>query len=276
VSLAIVTATTNAMRAGRCIESWLGNAKTDPTLVVVENGTEAHPYRGVVPAFRAGVDRILDATDAEILCCFHDDLEIREPGWDLKVQRLFDRRPACGLAGFGGALALGASTLYTDPYAPVQLARAHFRSNLVDAETHGIRSLITEPVVCLDGFSQIGRRAFFEGWVEGQAFEVVEADGPVQHPRPWTFLETLGVVHHFYDGMLGCLARRLGWEAWYLPVSCRHYGGQTAVGDPGYQAWAEARIKGGDRGFWEAAHRIGYDEFRDVLPLRLPADPDQG
>ena len=68
---------------------------------------------------------------------------------------------------------------------------------------------------------------------------------------------------------LGCLAARYGWETWYLPIACTHYGGRTAVGDPGYPAWAPPQVEGGDQGFWAHAHRTGYDAFRDVLPLRV-------
>jgi len=39
----------------------------------------------------------------------------------------------------------------------MQLARQDFRSNLREAELHGIRSLKAERVICHDGFSLIGR-----------------------------------------------------------------------------------------------------------------------
>ena len=270
--LAIVTATTNVARAASCIASWHGLAH-DPhlhkwTLIVENGGREDRPYLGTVPAFRLGIDELLHA-GADVICAFHDDLRITETGWDTRVLRLFDQHPACGLAGFGGALGLGSDDLYHAPYQPMQLARQGFRSNLINAEDHGVRSLVTERVVCLDGFSQIGRREFWEG---STRHDVTDRDYTLRGatvPRPWTLLEDLGVVHHFYDGMLGCLAKRYGWETWYLPVSCIHYGGQTAVGDPGYQEWAKSKTAGGDHGFWEAAHRIGYEEFRDVLPLRV-------
>ncbi|HEY9015251.1 MAG TPA: hypothetical protein VIM84_09335, partial [Gemmatimonadales bacterium] len=92
-------------------------------------------------------------------------------------------------------------------------------------------------------------------------------------PRPqgnlFAEMASWGVTHHFYDGMLGALAARLDWEVWFLPVRCRHFGGQTAVGDAGYAEWAKTQHPDGDQGFWQDAHRIGYDRFRDVLPLRV-------
>ena len=223
-------------------------------------------YLGSVGAFRLGVDHVLEQWQgAEVIACLHDDLELHDPHWGEQVLRHFDRQPACGLAGFGGALGLGDDDLYKKPYDPMQLARRHFRSNLTNAEAHGVRSLLPERVACLDGFSQIGRREFWAGrepvTVLGASFRGA--------PRPWTTLQDLGFIHHFYDGALGCLAARYGWETWYLPIACTHYGGRTAVGDPGYQDWAKTQCEGGDHGFWKSAHRIGYDHFRDVLPLRV-------
>lgn len=264
--LAIVTATTDLHRAADCIASWLGNSVTEPKVYPLVNGPGSeHDYLGSVPAFRRAVDRVLRETEAPIIACLHDDFRIDEVGWDEKVIRHFDRYSRCGLAGFGGAVGLGDIDLYQKPYDPMQLARVGFRSNLDDAESHGLRSLLSEPVACLDGFSQIGRRAFFEGYrFQGHALVRYNQDD-----GPWQVLETLGFMHHFYDGALGCLAKRYGWQTWYLPVRGHHFGGRTAVGDQGYANWAKTQVSGGDQGFWEAAHRTGYESFRNELPIRL-------
>jgi hypothetical protein len=281
--LVIVTATTNPARALSCFRSW-GDA---PIVAVANNCDPFSPpfpwlgaapiswlssatYLGTVPAFRRGVDFALAHTDAEVIACLHDDVELFAGDWAERVLRHFDRQPACGLAGFGGAIGLGDSAIYQKPYDPMQLARVGFRSNMRDAELHGVRSLLTEQVACLDGFSQIGRREFWEGALADGHDDDRSVDFDNSGlARPWTALEALGVMHHFYDGMLGCLAKRYGWETWYLPSGCHHYGGRTAVGDQNYQAWAKTQCEGGDHGFWEAAHRIGYEQFRDVLPLRV-------
>jgi hypothetical protein len=284
MKLAIVTASTDLVRAEPCLRSWMETATTKPYLFVELNGqiqptpgifraqmdavcplqanVQAHTeYLGTVKAFLAGTSRAL-GTDADIIACLHDDLLISEPGWDDKVLEHFRRHPHTGLLGFGGAIGLGDDDLYRKPYAPVQLARKGFRSNMQNAEAHGLRSTLAEQVACLDGFSQIGRRAFWEG-LEAPNHERL-ARWPV-----WQQLDTLGVVHHAYDAMLGCLAARAGWDVWYLPVACHHLGGQTAVGDPAYQAWAKTQAPGGDEGFWEHAHAICYKEFRSELPIRV-------
>lgn len=283
MKLAIVTATTDPARARDCIASWrlregdrfigVVNSNRLPTFTpsdapgkmsldwIVNEG-----YLGTVPAFRLGVDYALEQTDAEIIACLHDDLIINDDDWAAKVSRYFIINPQLGLCGFGGALRLGHDQMYKRPYDPQSLARHNFRSNLVDAEAHGIRSLLAERVVCLDGFSQIGSRKFWGGHRRnGGSLRPSNHQGE----RPWTMLESLGLVHHIYDGALGCLAARYGWETWYVPVRCRHLGGQTAVGDPGYADWAATQVAEGDQGFWREGHRLVYDEFRDVLPLSV-------
>lgn len=262
MKLAIVTATTNPERAERCVESWRRTAMGDYKLFAIYNGFGEYPYLGTVPAFRKGVDDALQA-GADVIACLHDDFEIHDQGWNVRVLRHFERHEKCGLLGFGGAIGLADTDIYQKPYAPMQLARIGFRSNLVDAEVHGMRSLLPEPVACLDGFSQIGRREFWDGQIRP------EGDRSGYLTRPWKYLEDLGMVHHFYDGALGCLARRQGWETWYLPIRGRHLGGQTAVGDAGYQEWAKTQTPGGDHGFWETAHQKAYEAFRDVLPIRV-------
>jgi hypothetical protein len=282
MKICVVTASTDPERARPCIRSWGGHlfvgvvngrpwqpqekAEGEPQGALVRSWLLEPSYLGTVPAFRVGVDYALSETDADIIALLHDDVEILDEQWAEKVLRHFERTPVCGLLGFGGAIGLGSDDLYQTKYDPMQLARIGFRSNLVDAEVHGSRSLLAERVACLDGFSQIGRRAFWEGW----GYNRHQADGHADPQyRPLTYLEDHGLVHHLYDSLLGAIAARGGWETWFLPIRCRHLGGQTAVGDRGYQAWAMQQIPGGDHGFWEQSHKRGYELFRDVLPLRV-------
>jgi hypothetical protein len=267
MKLAVVTASTDLVRATPCLRSWMETATTKPELFVELNGkatyapedfspmdrlianVEVHAgYLGTVKAFLAGTKRALE-TDAEIICSFHDDLIINEPGWDDKTLEFFRRHPGAGLVGFGGAIGLADDDIGRKPFAPVQLARKGFRSNLVDAEVHGLRSTLAERVACLDAFSMIFRRDFAA--------------------TAWADMDRLGIVHHFQDGAAACLAARAGLDVWYLPVACQHLGGRTAVGDAGYQTWAKAQIDGGDQGFWQKSHEVAWQEFKNELPIRV-------
>lgn len=268
MKLSIVTASTNLERAAPCLQSWQEYCLEGPDLYVVLNGKlpastkavaeslglravtmlVAADYLGTVKAFKVGTDQAL-LEGADIVACLHDDLLIQEQGWDQKVIGHFEKHPACGLLGFGGAVGLGDSDIYQKPYAPQQLARIGFRSNMQDAELHGIRSTLAEKVACLDSFSMIFRKELAA--------------------ITWKWMDDHAVVHHFHDGIAGCLAARHRWDTWYLPVACHHLGGRTAVGDQGYQAWAKQQNGVGDQEFWRRSHEIGYNEFRDVLPLRV-------
>lgn len=289
--LAIVSATLDYPRMEGCFRSWVematgtleiylvaqGHTERDWECFAHIGGTKVYGYHhrqilGVVPAFALGVQRALQ-DGAEIIACFHDDLLIEQEGWDQQVINLFRACPRAGLCGFGGATGLGHDQLYDVPYHPMSLARQHFGSNMRDAELHGVRWEAAQPVACLDGFSQIGTCAFWQGRPQHRG------EDPAGNTINNLFaqMQHLGVIHHFYDGMLGCFAKRLGYQVWYLPIACHHSGGATAVGDKRYQKWANAQpitrdsrghMAGGDQGFWLKAHQVGYDEFKDVLPIR--------
>jgi hypothetical protein len=274
MKMVIVTASSSLLRAKKCLQSWRETAPDAPIFVVRNGGNAAEvvtirdmscvssrEYLGSVPAFALGVQKAMQLhPDADVIACLHDDLEILEQGWDQKVLEHFATHPHTGLAGFFGASGIGDADIYRTPYSPWQLARNGCRSNIEGAEAHGVRSGEPSRVAVLDGFSLIGRASFFNGLRFGSS----EATIPI-----WQQLVNLGLVHHIYDGALGMLAARLGWETWFLPIRCMHYGGRTAVADAGYNEWAQKKVEGGDQGFWNAGHKIVYEAFRDVLPLRV-------
>jgi hypothetical protein len=265
MALGVVTATVDRARAEPCLASWAQHAAGSYPLILV--GHE-DVYIGPVAAMCLGVERMLrEHPDCEVIACFHDDLVIFDHGWDREVLDCFAQHPAVGLVSFGGADALGDASLYQAPYHPDRLQVAGYRSNTSDAEAFGERQLEAGPIVSPASFALVGRRAFWAGFWEAEWRTRLSRRKLL--PRPWTFLDERGIVDHFYAQGLGCLARRGGWGLWYLPIRCRHLRGLTTDQDPGYQAWANDEIEGGDRGIWEAAHRIGWEQFKDVLPLQL-------
>jgi hypothetical protein len=286
----IVTATAGAEKALDCIHSWGDHrAVTDTALVCVCQKTglvgrmvesvnviaTTLDYLGPVPAFKLGVDLALQITAPDgVIACLHDDLLIEEDQWDAKVMAYFNQHPEVGLLGFGGGTGLGSDDIYKVPYSPMQLARQDFVSNMRDAEAHGRRVTVPTRVACLDGFSQIGRCAYWRG-------DYTRGSKILHHQAPLRLLEEKGVIHHAYDSFLGAYADQIGWQVYMLPIACHHFGGQTAVGDAGYQAWANQQQPsgvatwnqigqiGGDPWFWQDAHRQVYDLLRGVLPLRF-------
>jgi GT2 family glycosyltransferase len=189
---------------------------------------------------------VQDGTPAEgdILVYIHDDVEIRETGWDQRVRRRFEVSPASGLVTFGGAKRLGSSDIYRTSYAMHQLARGTFLSNMGNAEAHGARTTTEQPIATPDGFSMAIRRSLLDrigGWS--------------WYPFP----------HHNYDNAIACQVRRHGYESWLVPVACEHFGGRTATVGV-YQDFAQ-REWGGDSKVHADSHVWLYNEFRDVLPL---------
>ncbi len=289
----IVTATAGAPIAATCLQSWhdlrglegcggvlVGQGADKRYSIDVDSNEDdwvtsitLPNYLGPVPAFKLGMDLALQITHPDgIIACLHDDLEILEPNWDAKIMAYFNQHPEVGLLGFGGGRGLGSDDIYKSPYDPMQLARQDFVSNMIDAESHGRRVETPTPVACLDGFSQVGRVKFWRGQRGGVQHSPEFA---VTAQAPLAQLERRGVIHHAYDSFLGAWAHRLGWKVTMLPISCRHYGGQTAVGDAGYAEWARSKtgngaIDGatGDEMFWRFSHQVVYDLLRGVLPLR--------
>lgn len=201
-------------------------------------------YLGTVPAFALATGRVAGGS---IVACLHDDLQFLERAWDEQLRDILsDRR--VGLAGFGGAYRVGVEGMYSRPFDPMTLARHDFISNMRDAEAHGARIHDPRQVAVLDGFSQCFTP-------EVSAYEY------------FSYLDQLGIIHHAYDVALGCMMKRANLETWYVPVSCHHAGGRTAVADPGYQEWAKTQCPAGDQGIWWHAHRSVYDEFGDCLPF---------
>jgi len=196
-----------------------------------------------------------DASDSDVLVYIHDDFLIQEKGWDTRVLAAFQHDERLGLAGFGGSTGLGRPGLYKAPYAWQQVCRTDFWSNMRDAETHGQRTTTERPIVYTDGQSMLVRRALLDQ-VNGWSW--------------WPFT----IVHHGYDYGLACMARRHGWNGLLIPIACEHKtnanGGIGAVTRDSEIYAQLANSFGGDNEVFARAHRFVYDNFRDVLPLRLP------
>jgi hypothetical protein len=228
MKMAIITAHAGADTLSECLLSWSRNSAARGALVL--DGTA-----GILSAYQRAVK---GCEDSDILAYLHDDCRIDDPGWVGKVAReFFD--PQVGLVGFGGALEHGTAGLYRDPYDYRQLGRAHFLSNMEDAEVHGKRFTGSCDVAVLDGFALIVRRKILEkmgGW-------------PLDTP----------INYSLYDYLLSCETHRQGYRIRLVGVACKHYGGRTSVALGRAAGQGEAH---------ELAHRWLYDNYRDVLPWR--------
>lgn len=185
--------------------------------------------------------------DREILMYLHDDVECFEPGWVDRVLKEFED-PSVGVVGFGGGLGHGHPDIYKVPYQLQQLARFDYRSNTRDAEVHGVREKAACDVAVLDGFALGVRRSLLErcgGWL-------------VYDLPPM----------HCYDYYICLMAHRYKYRVRMLGIDCQHYGGRTGTSSA-YNEWCKTTKWGSDLEMHIAGHQTLYDNFRDVLPVRV-------
>src|SRR6266566_625811 len=222
------------------IPSVMSNATTDPKVYIKYNTSGSNA--GVVGSY----EELYKQANENILFYCHDDVEVKEKGWDERIIWEFDD-PKVGVCGFGGALNHGSEDIYKTPYRLTQLARSQYLSNTDDAETHGERFTGSRAVAVVDGFAIAVRRNLLErcgGW----------------HPEVWP-------PHHLYDYVICAQAHRFGYRVHCVGIRCHHHGGRTAT-STAYQEWAKTTKWGSDIEMHEKGHRLFYSEFRDVLPWR--------
>lgn len=271
--LSIVTAVCGAIEIA---EQWFretaANCVTGPEVIVVANGCtpeevqrlqvvigvrlrqnlggglieHAEPL-GSTKAFNIG---LREAT-GDVVALLHNDLMVREQGWDAELLGLFQRVPEAGVVGFHGAQGLGAMDIYRTPYRLEQLARWNCWSNLEDWEVHGKRAERPLPVAVVDGMAVCARRADLEGW------------GGLD--------ESLG-PHHMYDNDICLTALAAGRVNYVLPVRARHLSGQTANFPRYNEAFAHL---GGDPGIHRTAHERFYEKWRGRLPVYVGQSPEE-
>lgn len=209
---------------------------------------------GVYPTFWEA----LKYTDADILAFFHTDLMIAEQGWDARVIKTFESIPKLGLIGFvgsneidsSGGRGVGTTSNFQD--------RAHVR-RLADgtekiwkgspAEAHGMRNEGFTFAAGVDGCAMIFRREVLEQIKQRPDFP----------------------VHHFYDRLLSCETRELGYDVGVLGIGCDHISGQTANTEADYgKEWAlahgltKAENENWDQVIYKEAERQWLSEYRDT------------
>ena len=184
------------------------------------------------------------STDATVIGYLHSDLYIHEHGWDTRVLDTFSD-PHVAVVGFVGATGLAHEDTFKIPYDFRQLARSGVWSNLTDWEVHGARETGTKSVAVIDSCTVFVRRELLArsgGW-------------PVdRYPN----------TSHCSDLWICCMARRHRLNVRLVGIAATHSSG--GKGEAGTK-WLDAR--GGDDQMHKRAHELIYDDFRDVLPIRI-------
>lgn len=204
----------------RCVASW-----QHPILII--------PGMDILPAYQLAYKM----THGEIIGHTHDDTICNDPNWVERVEAEF-ADPQVALVGFGGATGHGELDMYTrGKFEIPSMVRIDFRSNLIDAERHGLRLTGSMNAAVLDGFAFFVRRTFLHligGW-------------PLGTP----------ISYFMYMEWLSCMARRHRRKIRVVGVACEHLGGKTSGRNPNLHL------------DYEGEHRWLYENFRDVFPARI-------
>ncbi len=235
MTLALLVATMEEEVQGRLpgqVQSWKDNAigLGMDSIDVLWNTKENN--KGVVGSYQA----MYEETPEDVLVYAHDDVIMRELGWDVRLLREF-RDPSVGVVGFGGALVHGSPNLYKRPYYLPGLGRSGYLSNVDDAEVHGERFTGAADVAVLDGFVLAVRRSFLDRI--GGFQQLIDA----------------GIDFIGYDYMICGLAHRHGYRVRVVGCRCHHKGGGTST-----------KVNVDRQEEYDRAHRIIYEQMRDVLP----------
>jgi hypothetical protein len=188
---------------------------------------------------------LLNWHKSDIIVYLHDDLTIHDPGWLPNLLTPFVE-PNVVAVGFGGATALGNWDLHRKPWKLQNMARRGYRSNQMDAETHGERFTGFCRVAVLDAFCMAVRR----DWLLSQG------GWPVEH-----------LTHHCLDLWLACEAALDDKEIWMTGVSCSHSGGGSST-KPAYREakWLQGGTLESDH---ILPHKWLWSQYQSILPIEV-------
>ena len=238
-----------------------------PTLPLTEKGVfyfrvvRNQNNRGVYPLFWEALDH---TTSSDIVAVFHSDVFIAEKGWDKRVIEAFQGNEKLGLLGFIGSNEIdgsGGRGLGTMSNFQGNEYHGHHHTDASwgnwkgsPAEIHGRRETGIAKAAVVDGCVMIFRRSVLEQIK-------CRPDFP---------------PHHFYDRLLSCEVRELGYEVGVLGVACDHISGQTVNQEPNYhtmaEEWATAHGIAKHEGGWDStlyleAEHQWLNEYRDIKHL---------
>lgn len=254
MSIDVIIPSWNQKRAETMMDSLSAHAASPKnvfTYVVLVKPDAPPGEKLLLPMLLAGLKEIPNQP-SPITVFLHDDVELSEDKnrfWDVAILEALDD-PKVGLVGWGGATGLGHKDIYKTPYDPLQLARENYASAQEDWKEHGAYLGTPCEVAVLDGFCLAFRREAYE-----------EMGG-------WQKAIDLGLVFHHYDLWACLMMKRLGWKIMAVPVPCRHLGGRTST-TPEYQQLLKSVGYHDDLEVHSLGSRLIYDEFRDVLPVRV-------
>jgi hypothetical protein len=234
-------------------------------LIVIDNASD-EPFTGHNKIVRLekniGVYPIfweaLKHTDADVLAFFHSDLFVAEKGFDTRIIEAFKQMINLGLLGFigsnqidsSGGRGLGTTSNFQGSEYEMNGKIWHGSPALVHGKAYSGYS----KAAVVDGCAMIFRRTTLEDIKQRENFP----------------------PHHFYDRLLSCEVRELGYEVGVLGIACDHISGQTVNQESAYHRMANEWIKehmdgmltdSPDMIVYVEAERQWLEEYRDIKKL---------
>lgn len=237
--------------------------RIDPSIATVYR--KDAPY-GSYPCFWWG----LSAAQGDIIAFIHSDLIITEVGWDKRVLEEFKKNENLGLLGFigsneidiAGGRGLGTTSNFQGKtYTLKEDSKVQKIWEGSPASVHGAQNSGYTKAAVIDGCAMVFRKSVLERISQ-------RADFP---------------PHHFYDRLLSCEVREMGYEIGVLGIGCDHISGQTVNQEPKYHELARAWIaehmpvdltkpQSYDSLIYKEAERQWLTEYRDqkhLVPYRV-------
>lgn len=215
---------------------------------------------GVYPTFWKG----LEHSTGGVIAFLHSDLIVVEKGWDKRVIQAFKDNEKLGLLGFIGSNEIdrfggrgwgtisnfqGGTFMNSDGIG----IKTGWKGS--PASAHGKQDSGYSRAAVIDGCAMIFRRSVLEAIKQREDFP----------------------PHHFYDRLLSCETRELGYDVGVLGIACDHISGQTVNQESTYGemagAWALTHnihiVKDEQHINWDAtiyqeAERQWLNEYRDI------------
>lgn len=264
MTLGVVVLVHNQFDVAReCLRLLDLHTSPETPICVVDNGSSSVLSRASWIPARALVVRVAEnfgnypvfsrirPQNWDAIAYFHSDLMVDEPGWDQRVIEAMQAHDL-SLCGFVGSSEIdenggrGGGTV------------SNFQGALPNgspAEAHGKRVDHIMPAAVVDGCAMIFKRSMLEAIPHRPGFP----------------------PHHFYDRLLSCEVLERGGRVAVVGIACDHWGGRTAVLEPGWHAlcesWCQTRgivkpVEGGwELGLYREAERQFLSEYRDQKGL---------
>jgi GT2 family glycosyltransferase len=190
------------------------------------------------------LNQIWKNATGEIIFFLHNDTQVFEKDYDLKIKKTFENIPEAGIVGCYGAKGFCTQDIFQVPYQMGQLARNNNVSNcLMNKQVHGFRNLAVpyENIAVLDGFMMV---------IKKELIDKTDGFGKILF---W---------HHNQDNLICVQSLQLGYENIVIDFKAAHIGGQTDV----KENWTEGTGKTKSE-IHSESHIPMYKYLKGVAPI---------